>query len=372
MAQAFLNGSRYNSNVSDLALLIERSITEIEIPKGISSIGAYAFKNCHAITGKVTVPEGVMSLGREAFSSCLGITKVDLPDSLTTIERACFFFTKALESFVLPPNVSDIPVAMLSASAIKEFTARGHVSSIAGESFDSCRACLKFDFTACTRVPTLGATNAFLGINAKAKILVPSFLYDEWIVATNWSAYADYIEPYYTVSEGLEYETDNYGNKYVIGRGSCTDSVIVIPDGITAIAGGAFANDTLIDTLILPESGVTIECRASDGLGGVQGSSLRKIVNYYNAIGFAFSGLSLEYISFVETPWAINGFVFMSIQGSPTYDFSKCTAVVQISGDVEYMSVGEETQIIVPASLYDEWIADTNWAYYADYIVAAE
>jgi hypothetical protein len=36
-------------------------------------------------------------------------------------------------------------------------------------------------------------TNAFNGINAIAKIIVPDALYDEWIAATNWAGYQSYI-----------------------------------------------------------------------------------------------------------------------------------------------------------------------------------
>lgn len=347
-------GKSEGGGVSDdsvLGSLIDRSITEIEIPEGVTTIGSYAFASCSKAK-KLTIPNTVTSIRTQAFNTLGSSTEIDeviIPDSVTQIGGNAFFYS-GVKKFIISKNITSIPAS----------------------AFQLNTKCTLFDFTRHEVIPTLQNVNAFGSINAEAKILVPAALYDEWIVATNWAEYADYIEPHYSVSEGLEYKTDNYGNKYVIGRGSCTDSVIVIPDGITAIAGGAFANDTVIDTLVLPESGVTIECRPSDGLGGVEGSSLRKIVNYYNALGFAFSGLSLEYISFVETPQAIDGLVFCNIQGSPTYDFSKCTAVVQISGDVEYMSVGEETQIIVPASLYDDWVADTNWAYYADYIVAAE
>lgn len=51
---------------------------------------------------------------------------------------------------------------------------------------------LTVDFSNATFVPVLGGTLAF---NARdgLQILVPAALYDEWIAATNWTAYADYI-----------------------------------------------------------------------------------------------------------------------------------------------------------------------------------
>jgi hypothetical protein len=49
-----------------------------------------------------------------------------------------------------------------------------------------------YDFSHHTAVPTLANTNAFNGIPDDCKIIVPDALYDEWIAATNWSAYATY------------------------------------------------------------------------------------------------------------------------------------------------------------------------------------
>ena len=352
MAQAFLNGSRYDSDASDIALFIDRSLTEYDIPEGVKRIGEYAFCYCRYLK-RVTVPDSVTEICSNAFRYT-ALTELELPIGCTTLASYSMYQAASLTSIKL-----------------------GDVKTIKNNAFEKCYACTLYDFSRCTTVPKLADTNAFGSINAEAKILVPAALYDEWIVATNWVEYADYIEAdsslpdvdvpdvdVPSVSEGLEID-----GTWVVGRGSCTDSVIVIPDGITAIADGAFVNDQVIDTLVLPESGTqlgTVEMSPFDG------SSLRKIVNYYSGISFVLYGLSIERISFIDSPQSINGLVLMGIQGSPVYDFSKCTAIVQLTSDVEYVSVGEDTQIIVPAALYDEWVTDTNWAYFADYIVAAE
>ena len=42
---------------------------------------------------------------------------------------------------------------------------------------------------------------AFNKINTICKIVVPDNLYDQWIAATNWSTYADYIYKASEVSE---------------------------------------------------------------------------------------------------------------------------------------------------------------------------
>lgn len=53
--------------------------------------------------------------------------------------------------------------------------------------FSACGKCLLYDFRLCTSVPVLSNTNAFSGINANAKIVVPDALYNSWIAASNWS-----------------------------------------------------------------------------------------------------------------------------------------------------------------------------------------
>ena len=64
--------------------LIERDITSIDIPNGVTTIGAMAFSACANLTG-VIIPAGVTSIGGNAFYNCTGLTSITIPDSVTSI-----------------------------------------------------------------------------------------------------------------------------------------------------------------------------------------------------------------------------------------------------------------------------------------------
>ena len=59
--------------------------------------------------------------------------------------------------------------------------------------FQECYGLVKLDLSSCTQVPTLSNTSALKDTNTDLKIIVQDALYDDWIVATNWSGYASNI-----------------------------------------------------------------------------------------------------------------------------------------------------------------------------------
>ena len=128
--------------------VINYCVKNVRFGSSVTSIGTYAFYHCDSLAS-ITIPEGVTSIGTNAFSHC---------DSL------------------------------------KNVTISSSVTSIGDNTFDHCGSVIKYDFSNHTVVPTLSNTNAFTNINQICKIRVPWNLYQEWIVATNWSTYADYID----------------------------------------------------------------------------------------------------------------------------------------------------------------------------------
>ncbi len=166
---------------------------------------------------------------------------------------------------------------------------------------------------------------------------------------------------------GLEYGPSGIiDSEYAVsGRGIYTGSTIVVPESyngcrVSEIMANAFEGDSDIDTLILPETGVYIGSLAFYGTG------LRVIKNFSSGHMDALGGVTIEYVSMLDNA-AINNGVLAYLEGSPTYDFSRHTSVADLSG-IYGITVGDDTKIVVPDELYDEWINDTNWAYYADHI----
>ena len=61
--------------------LIDRSITSVDIPYGVTKIGQYAFSNCGSLSS-VTIPNIVTSIGDRAFSYCSRLSSIDIPSSV--------------------------------------------------------------------------------------------------------------------------------------------------------------------------------------------------------------------------------------------------------------------------------------------------
>ncbi|MBO5039629.1 MAG: leucine-rich repeat protein, partial [Clostridia bacterium] len=61
-----------------------KSITEVIIEDGVTTIGYYAFEDCTSLTS-ITIPDSVTSIRDNAFSGCTSLTSITIPDSVTSI-----------------------------------------------------------------------------------------------------------------------------------------------------------------------------------------------------------------------------------------------------------------------------------------------
>ena len=72
-----------------------KTLTNIAIPSGTTSIGEWAFSECESLTN-VGIPSSVTSIGETAFFKCEGLTNVRIPSSVTSIGEDAFADTTAL------------------------------------------------------------------------------------------------------------------------------------------------------------------------------------------------------------------------------------------------------------------------------------
>ena len=83
------------------------SIQTVLLPEGLTSIGAYAFYGCTALTS-VTIPDSVTSIDAYAFRNCTSLTSVSIGNRVTSIGEGAFFYCENLISATVPDSVTTI------------------------------------------------------------------------------------------------------------------------------------------------------------------------------------------------------------------------------------------------------------------------
>ena len=114
------------------------SLTSVVIPNSVTSIGDYAFSYCSSLTS-VVIPNSVTSIGDDAFSSCYNLTSVEIPNSVTSIGNSAFEYCESLTSVEIPNSVTSIgSYAFNGCSSLTSVEIPNSVTSIGGYAFSDC------------------------------------------------------------------------------------------------------------------------------------------------------------------------------------------------------------------------------------------
>lgn len=115
--------------IKDSAFAGQEKITEISIPKTVTSIGKDAFAYCgvkeinipSSVTEikdstfnsssleKIVIPASVTAIRAEAFVYCQSLKEVIFPDTLKTLGRRSFYHCSSLEEIIIPGSVKTVP-----------------------------------------------------------------------------------------------------------------------------------------------------------------------------------------------------------------------------------------------------------------------
>lgn len=112
--------------------------TSIEIPAGVSRIGAFAFAGNVSVRS-IRVSDGVTSIGRAAFSSCHRLMSVVLPAGLEELNEYLFCGCRWLSKVTMPRNLKIIrKSAFLGCEELKSITLPASVKTIGDHAFLEC------------------------------------------------------------------------------------------------------------------------------------------------------------------------------------------------------------------------------------------
>lgn len=163
---------------------------------------------------------------------------------------------------------------------------------------------------------------------------------------------------------------------------------ITLPDSVSSTGTYPFAECTSLKSVVMPCNLISgsaylfyycsaLETISSEVLASIGSSAFINCCaltrasfmgNNVTVSSLAFRNCySLTYIKLKCDSIAANA--FDGCTSMAVYDFSDCTYVPSLANTNAFTSIPSDCKIVVPDSLYDSWIATTNWSTYANYII---
>lgn len=98
--------------------MYRNDIKSVSFPEGMTTIGAYSFKECSALTG-IHLPNSVTEIGERAFSDCTSMTSVVIPDGVQSIGDYAFAGCSNLASVKIGTGLTSLGSEAFINTAIK-------------------------------------------------------------------------------------------------------------------------------------------------------------------------------------------------------------------------------------------------------------
>ena len=288
----------YNSIIFDVIGIGDHafsnsSVKSVSIPATVKYIGFGAFAYAYSIK-TIDLPTGLQSIGAAAFRDS-GLTEITIPNSVTELETTIFSNCTSLQSVVLPDRLTEIPQDMFhKCSSLKEIQIPSTVTSIGSSAFMSTSSLTECELPA--GLESLGAYSFYYsGISS---MIVP----DGVKVLGDGTFYScknlEYIVmPKYLESIGKD--CFRYCSKL---------KSIVVPEGVTKIVSYTFQYCSALSSLSLPstlkviDSGAFSNCNSLTSLVIPEG-----VTDIYTE---AFYGTKLSELSLPSTLVKIGSWAF--------------------------------------------------------------
>ena len=183
-----------NNKIPDYSFYYCSSLVDVNIPDSTTSIGDYAFQNCTSLA-PTSLPSSLTTIGDYAFRDCTSLAITSLPSSLTKIGNGAFRNCTSLALVSVPDGVTWISGGSFwGCTSLALVSLPSGIQGMGANVFYQCGSTTnKLTVTILATTPPSLGSSAFTKSTLN-KIYVPAESVADYKAATNWSAYADYIE----------------------------------------------------------------------------------------------------------------------------------------------------------------------------------
>jgi hypothetical protein len=241
------------TNVAESAFSYCNNLTNVTIPGGVAEIGSGAFEYCQNLAA-IAVPNSVTNLGDMAFYNCTGLMQATVGNGVTSFGLEVFGLCTSATNITLGAGVTNLgSETFLQCSSLGSFTLPGSVTTIGFQAFSDC-----FNLSSLTLSSNLTTIGDYafqychltsLNIPASVTSIGGSvFQACQYLTAINVAA----NNPAYSSIGGVLFNRNQ--TTLIRYPAGITANAYAVPNGVTNIADGAFAQSYYLDSVTFPDT----------------------------------------------------------------------------------------------------------------------
>lgn len=312
--------------IGEKAFAGNEAIGKVILPQSIKEIHEEAFSDC-LLLQTINLVEGLEHIGESAFENCVKLIRADLPESITIIEKSTFNRCKKLNEVSFGSKVKEIRnLAFYGCNSLKNLQFPRELESIGDMSFYKClsltevhlpeslykmgsnvftnsgvksavincdlKECGTDIFSECKKLRKLTFGEEVKSVSDKFAFKCPSLKYINFPTSIEYIGRNAFEDSIY-----MKEMTQSDEIRHIFMNGVDLSENVVIPEGLTSIAGGAFYGNTNLISITLPKSLKRIGSRSFCGCTSLKNIIIPNSITELEEGVFAYC-TSLETVEF--------------------------------------------------------------------------
>lgn len=312
-------------------------ITKLNLPDSITQIDDAAFIYCSKLA-EINIPAGVTEIGSNCFDGCESLKKIDIPDGVKSIGNNAFAGCKSLEEITIPEGVTSIDFyAFLDCINLEKVKIPESIKEISYRAFYNC-----------TNLKSINLPRGISDIGFE--VLDGTALYNDKLNWENGVLYVDStlisaeksIDGAYEIKQGTTLVASAAFNE-CYGLTSVT-----FPAGVTGLCEGAFLRCDGLSAVRLPDGLISIGDSAFSHCTGLMDVSIPDSVTYIGYGAFEDSGIYNAFNFDGNVFYIDNALIRASENLSGEYAIKEGTTAI---AEAAFANARELTDVVVPNSI---------------------
>ena len=312
-------------------------ITKLNLPDSITQIDDAAFIYCSKLA-EINIPAGVTEIGSNCFDGCESLKKIDIPDGVKSIGHNAFAGCKSLEEITIPEGLTSIDFyAFLDCVNLEKVKIPESIKEISYRAFYNC-----------TNLKSINLPRGISDIGFEA--LDGTALYNDKL---NWENGVLYV---YSTLISAEKSIDG---AYEIKQGTTLVASaafnecygltsVTFPAGVTGLCEGAFLRCDGLSAVRLPDGLISIGDSAFSHCTGLMDVSIPDSVTYIGYGAFEDSGIYNAFNFDGNVFYIDNALIRASENLSGEYAIKEGTTAI---AEAAFANARELTDVVVPNSI---------------------